>query len=367
MRPWRRAAALLAVVAACVPAPSSPAPPQRVPEPTTEVPTERVPSFPGGGRILFLASRGPGYAWGKVGIIESNGNARYFPRDPYAFPYWDPAVPDRILMLPYGSDPTTRSFEIFGASLHEVDAWRTAELSTYPSLDGTTIAFTPIDRSGRPRRRILRLIDRSTDAARTVRSGGLVPLGWTPGRELIAAPSTGGHLVRWNPWTGVSSPFGPRHLSDVIWDPSGRRYASAIASSTGETESVVVIGRRNGRVTDRVPVGRRWVDMPTWSPDGTRIAFIVRGAGRTAHRRSSLHVYDLTLGIDLVVASPVSHARWASWSPDGDWLLVEDWTRDRWLFVAAAGDVHLPYPWLGAVPRWCCPSSPPSSTQIPVS
>jgi hypothetical protein len=78
-------------------------------------------------------------------------------------------------------------------------------------------------------------------------------------------------------------------------------------------------------------------------------------------------VYDLALGIDSIVARPISNARWASWSPDGMWLLVDDWTRKRWLFVASAGDVQYPRPWLGAYPRWCCPSSPPSSTAIPVS
>jgi hypothetical protein len=80
-----------------------------------------------------------------------------------------------------------------------------------------------------------------------------------------------------------------------------------------------------------------------------------------------LHVFDLTVGFDTVVADPVSDTFWASWSPDGAWLLVDDWTRDRWLFVAADGDRIVPYPWLGSFPRWCCPSSPPISVPIPVS
>jgi hypothetical protein len=291
-----------------------------------------------------------------------------YPRGPHSFPYWDPARPDRILMLPYGEPPVTRSLRLVGDSLRLEGSWHTAEIWTFPSLDGNAIVFVPVDRSGRQRTGALRLIDRQTGETRTVPTGGLVPIGWTPSRALIASPSTGGRRVRWNPWTGTSVPFGPRRQpAEIVWAPTGDRYAGAIPGSPGESRGFVAIGTPRGRVTDRVPIGRRWLEMPTWSPDGTRIAFIVRGAGRQGHRRSALHVYDLTLGIDLVVAKPVSDASWASWSPDGRWLLVDDWTRDRWLFVAAAGDARFPFPWLGAYPRWCCPSSPPVSTPIPVS
>jgi hypothetical protein len=166
----RRAAALLLLLA-CFPIPRN-APSEKASAPQSGGPTEQDLSFLGGGRILYLVAPGPGYGWGQVGIIDSDGTARHYPRDRHAFPYWDPAAPDRLLMLPWGSDPTTRSFEIDGDSLVEVGSWHTAELSTYPSLDGSTIAFTPIDRSGRPRWRVLRLIDRSSGLTRNVSSKG---------------------------------------------------------------------------------------------------------------------------------------------------------------------------------------------------
>jgi hypothetical protein len=364
---WWSVSLVWLLVIACNPVSTPEAPSTPVAASSSVPSSSRDLSVPGGGRILFLPSEAPGYSSHGIGILEADGSIRRFPAGSNTFPYWDPAALDRLLTLSHGDRPRARSFQIVGDSLHLVGAWRTSETFTFPSADGESIAYTPIDRSGLLRNDVLRLVDRSTSTGTSIRTGGLVPLSWAPGGRLLAEPLTGGDLVLWDPVTGATRPFGAGRFSAVVWAPGGDRFAAAIGRGGPNPWGAVVIGGPGGRIVDRLSLGRRWVEMPTWSPDGSRIAFIVRGPGRTGHRTASLHVYDVARRLDSVAAHPVSDAHWASWSPDGRWLLVADWTSNRWLFVAADGSERIAYPWLGGFPRWCCPSSPPISVPIPRS
>jgi hypothetical protein len=323
-------------------------------------------SIPGGGRILFVPSRAPGHEWDGIGILEADGSTYRFPADRLTFPYWDPADPTHVLTISFEPRSRARSFEPAGTSLRPVGSWPASEAMTLPSTDGETIASTPIARSGRPRYGVIRLVDRSSGTTRTVSSGGLVPLQWTPDGRLLAFHQRREELVLWDPASGAVTAFATPQLSEFSWAPDGRRFAAVLNRGGHDPAHAVVVGSPDGRIVDRVPIGRLWVRMPTWSPDGGRIAFIVRGPEPRGHRTATLHVYDVAQRTHSIVARGVSDAFWASWSPDGRWLLVADWTRDRWLFVAADGTERRPYPWLGNFPRWCCPSSP-AWVPIPVS
>lgn len=368
MRRLRSIAVLVFLLAACEPGPDVPpasAPPSTPGEPSADPDL----SFPGGGRILFIPNVSS-YS-GHFGIVDADGSTIYLGDERFSFPYWDPSAPTRLLTVPFDGAqhrrPRVRALEIAGDDAIPAGSWPGSPSFTFLSLDGGSIAFTPFRPSGRLRPGIVRVIDRATGRVKEIRSGTLVPTGWTPADELIAVPWLGGPTVRWDPRTDVVSRFGSPQLSEAVWDPSGTRFAGRHVTRGRNVRTEVVIGDLRGHLHQRVLVGRRDVEVPTWSPDGGRIASIVRGVGRAPHRRSSLHVYDLTERVDSIVARPVSVAFWASWSPDGNWLLLDDWTRDRWLFVAADGSDRVPYPRLGGFPRWCCPSSPPISVPIPVS
>ncbi len=168
----------------------------------------------------------------------------------------------------------------------------------------------------------------------------------------------------WDPVTGETTPFPAGRgldLSSLSWTPHGHRFAAV--RDVGTT-SEIVLGAASGRIVRRIPLPRRADGVPTWSADGDRLAFLVPGSGRDGYLHAALHVFDRSSGADTVVAEDLPDPWWASWSPDGRWLLVTG--RARWLFIATDGSAQIRYPSLGAFPRWYGPSSPSLSIQIPV-
>lgn len=127
------------------------------------------------------------------------------------------------------------------------------------------------------------------------------------GRHLVVIDSDGGRTtvadtgaVGW----GSLSPDG----STVVYQ-SGRGLM-IVAASGGATARVLAEGdRRNGY----------W--MPSWSPDGTQIAYVADGPGGSSW---SISVMDADGTDERVIVDLSGHAYselgWISWSPDGSHL-----------------------------------------------
>ena len=94
-------------------------------------------------------------------------------------------------------------------------------------------------------------------------------------------------------------------------------------------------------------IGSRSVSLPTWAPDGTRLAYIVRGPEPKGHLHARLMTLNPSTGQSEVVRRDVSDGFWVSWSPDGRWLLIDDWAYHRWLFVSVETSAAVIYQWLG--------------------
>ena len=328
-----------------------------------------VPSFPGGGQILFRPQDGPGYEYEGVGIMSSDGTIRTYSSPDEIFALWDPAHAGGVLLVPYAGEYRAEAFTPSDKELLSVGSWRIDDGAFAAfSPDGRWIAETPFDRRDHLRTGTIRVIDRRTGEGRVFRVGDELTVGgFSLDGEIVAAPWDGGPPVLLDPVSGEVTGTLPPSVekaapSMMTWSPDGRAIAASICCD----RSRIVIADASGAVMANVVVGHRNVSIPTWSPDGTRVAVVVRSLERGGHRTADLIVVDAETGGTSVVDDRVSDMFWASWSPDGRWLLLDDWTRDQWLFLAADGGQRMAYPRLGGMARWCCPSSPPVAVLDPL-
>ncbi len=134
--------------------------------------------------------------------------------------------------------------------------------------------------------------------------------------DLYMAETATGKIVR-----KLSSANSDPHIdalryidSSGTWSPDGSRFAYIVVA--GGDNQIVIVRANSGMVEDRVEIeGIGAIANPTWSPDGRQIAFSGSVGGI-----SDLYTYDL-LTEELVQLTDDKHADLQpTWSPDGTTL-----------------------------------------------
>ena len=102
------------------------------------------------------------------------------------------------------------------------------------------------------------------------------------------------------------------------WSPDGKKIA--FTSWAGDGGHIYVMDRESGRL-QQLTGGDDW--WPTWSPDGKRIAFYRYGqSGRGSPYASGARLY--TIRLDGSGLRALTDGSWpdynAAWSPDGKWI-----------------------------------------------
>ena len=110
---------------------------------------------------------------------------------------------------------------------------------------------------------------------------------------------------------GEKSPLGP------VWSPSGERVAFALGNffqqQLGPAIADIAVVNRDGSGLKVVTDGSGNVGFPSWSPDGSQIAY--RAAGKDGQ---GLFVITLATGTIRALTGDSSHDNFPAWSPKGD-------------------------------------------------
>jgi Tol biopolymer transport system component len=186
-----------------------------------------------------------------------------------------------------------------------------AATTFYPSLspDGQTVYFSS-KRSGGFE---IYSIDVSGDGLQrlTREIGSLYAPELSPGGDLILFTNHGSGLWVMKPDGDNPRPLTFRDDIDPTWSPDGSMIAFA-SSRNGERQLYVANadGSNVRQVTDLNNMGGR----STWSPDGTRLAFY-----RGPFEDRNIYIINID-GTGLVRLTDGGDNLGPSWSPDGNWI-----------------------------------------------
>lgn len=164
---------------------------------------------------------------------------------------------------------------------------------------------------------------------------------WSPDRTRIAFfASDNAPMEHYGLYVVGLDGSGPTRLApDVrlegwpLWSPDGRKIAyDSRASFTLDNQegisSLHVVDVTTGVDTDLTSTALHYTTTPTWSPDGTRLAFISkkvyqRGVAVGRRTEGQLHIVVLRTGaISDAVGDDLPYAAYVAWSPVADTLLV---------------------------------------------
>jgi dipeptidyl aminopeptidase/acylaminoacyl peptidase len=131
---------------------------------------------------------------------------------------------------------------------------------------------------------------------------------------LGASPKEGSESGRWTP----SEMLRYRTIPDVRVSPDGRRLAfvvrqAILESDRSEYREQIWIGRTDGSESHPATFAEQSSNAPRWSPDGTRIAFL----SRRGDRHENVWVLPADGGEAWRLTDASSDVKQAAWSPDG--------------------------------------------------